>query len=69
MFYTYLGPEIIQPGHIPKAPLVLSPISMVECKSKMKESESMYMPQDSQQKQVAQLINTSMKIFLTRARF
>ncbi|KYN35840.1 hypothetical protein ALC56_09631 [Trachymyrmex septentrionalis] len=48
---TSHGPEIIQPGHIPKAPLVLSPILTVEYKNKMKESESMYIPQDSQQKQ------------------
>ncbi|XP_018406742.1 PREDICTED: uncharacterized protein LOC108782859 [Cyphomyrmex costatus] len=44
------GPKIIQPGHIPKAPLVLSPISRVECEIRIKENESMYTPQDNQQK-------------------
>ncbi|XP_036150761.1 uncharacterized protein LOC118648547 [Monomorium pharaonis] len=42
--------KIIRPGHIPKAPLVLSPISTVEYKTEMKESESMFIPQDNQQK-------------------
>lgn len=51
----YLGSEIIQPGHIPRAPLVLSPILTVECKIGVKESESMYIPQDNQQKKVARL--------------
>lgn len=41
-------PEIIQPEHIPRAPLVLSPILTVESKIRMKESESMYTPQDNQ---------------------
>ncbi|XP_071560263.1 uncharacterized protein [Temnothorax nylanderi] len=44
------GSEIIQPGHMPRAPLVLSPILTVECKTGMQESESMYTPQDNQQK-------------------
>lgn len=44
------GSEIVQPGHIPRAPLVLSPILTIECKTGMKESESMYTPQDNQKK-------------------
>ncbi|XP_011688109.1 PREDICTED: uncharacterized protein LOC105450123 isoform X2 [Wasmannia auropunctata] len=45
------GSEIIQPGHIPRAPLVLCPILTVECKTTgMKESESMHALQDDQQK-------------------
>ncbi|XP_011160012.1 uncharacterized protein LOC105196006 [Solenopsis invicta] len=44
------GSQIIRPGHIPRAPLVLSPILTVECKTEMTESESMFTPQDNQQK-------------------
>lgn len=58
--FVYLEPEIIQPEHIPRAPLVLSPILTVENKIEMKESESMYTPQDNQK--VAQLIYIFMKI-------
>lgn len=42
--------EIIQPGHIPRAPLVLSPILTMECNTGMEESELMYTPQDNQQR-------------------
>ncbi|XP_011633373.1 uncharacterized protein LOC105424702 [Pogonomyrmex barbatus] len=49
------GSEIIKPGHIPRAPLVLSPILTGECRSGMKESESISTSQgDNQRKKIEQ---------------
>lgn len=41
--------KIIQPGYLPRAPLVLSPILTGECKSGAKQNELRYTPQDIQQ--------------------
>ncbi|XP_014477876.1 PREDICTED: uncharacterized protein LOC106746147 [Dinoponera quadriceps] len=47
--------EIIQPTHIPRAPLVLSPILTEQCKiGAARESESRSIPQDDQQKHTKQ---------------
>ncbi|XP_011253471.1 uncharacterized protein LOC105249590 [Camponotus floridanus] len=51
---TNEGFEIIQPGYLPKAPLVLSPILTRECKSGMKQNELKCTPYDIQQKNTKQ---------------
>lgn len=46
------GSEIIQPGYLPRAPLVLSPILTIETKTK--ENELKCQSQDTQQKDIKQ---------------
>lgn len=50
-----LESEIIQPGHIPRAPLVLSPILIKQNETGIKGSESHCASQDDQEK-VAQFV-------------
>lgn len=50
LYFIHVESQVIRPEHIPRAPLVLSPILTKQCETNTKENELRHMPQDNQPK-------------------